>query len=124
MKPGYIAFTSFLILSVVFLLVGSVLALLAVFQAQQSLAREKGSTALGLAEGCAADALLSAFNDVNYAGGTKTLPEGTCTISVSKVGTNWLITSSGTVANRYIRRVRVNILRESTIIVLSWKEIE
>ncbi len=123
-KKGYIAFTTFLILSAVILLAGTTLALLSIFQAQQSLAREKGFSALYLAEGCAADALLSAFYDSNYAGGTKTPPEGNCTITVSKVGNNWVVTSTATVAGGYTRRVRVNILRQGSIQILFWKEVE
>lgn len=123
-KPGFIAFTTFLILSAVVLLAGATLALLSVFEAQQSLAREKGYQALYLAEGCMADALLSSFYDSNYAGGSETMPEGSCLITVSKVGSNWVLISAGTVAGGYTRRVRVNILRSGEIQVLSWKEIE
>ena len=123
-KKGYIAFTTFLILSAVILLAGTTLALLSIFQAQQSLAQEKGFGAFYLAEGCAADALLSSFYDNNYAGGSETVPEGSCTITVSKAGNNWVITSAGTVTGGYVRRVQVNIIRTGTIQVLSWKEIE
>uniref|UniRef100_A0A831YZT6 Type 4 fimbrial biogenesis protein PilX N-terminal domain-containing protein n=1 Tax=candidate division WWE3 bacterium TaxID=2053526 RepID=A0A831YZT6_UNCKA len=122
-KKGYIAFTTFLILSAVVLLAGTTLALLSIFQVQQSLAGEKGFSALYLAEGCATDALLSSFYDNNYAGGSETVPEGSCTITVSKVGDNWVITSTATVAGGYTRQVRVNILRSGRIQILSWKEI-
>lgn len=123
-RGAYIAFTSFLILSAVVLLAGSTLALLAVFEAQQSLAREKGYQALYLAEGCMADALLASFYDADYAGGSETFPEGNCSIAVSKVGSNWVLTATGTVSGGYTRRVRVNILRTGQIQVLSWKEVE
>jgi len=122
-KSGYIAFTTFLILSAVILMAGTTLALLSIFQAQQSLAREKGFSALYLAEGCADDALLLSFYSSSYAGGTTTPPEGSCTTTVSKVGNNWVITSTATITGGYTRRVRVNILRSGTIQVLSWKEI-
>jgi hypothetical protein len=121
---GYIAFSAFLILSALIVLVGTTLALLSVFEIQQSLAGRKGAEAFYLAEGCMADALLSAFYSEAYAGGTKTLPEGSCTITVSKVGNNWVLTSVGTVAGGYTRRVRVNILRSDSIQILSWKEVE
>lgn len=123
-REAYIAFTTFLILSAVVLLVGATLALLAVFEAQQSLAREKGDQALYLAEGCMADALLASFYDSGYSGGSETPPEGDCLITVSKVGNNWVLTSAGTVTGGYTRRVRVNILRSGSIQVLSWKEVE
>lgn len=120
-EPGYIAFTTFLIFSAVILLAGATLALMAVFEAQQSLAREKGYQALYLAEGCASDALLSAFHSSSYAGGTRTAPEGSCTTTVSKVGNNWVLTSAATVSG-YVRRVSVNILRSGSIQILSWKD--
>ncbi len=116
--------TAFLILGAVSLLIGSTLALLSFFELQQSLAFERRSKALYLAEGCAADALLSSFYDVGYAGGTRSFPEGTCTITVSKVGINWMITTAAEVSGGYVRRVRVNILRSGSVQVLSWKEIE
>ena len=121
---AYIALVSVLILSAIVLLVGATLALLAVSQAQQSLAMEKGASAHALAEGCVADALLSAFYDANYTGGTRSLPEGNCTINVSKMGDNWMVTSAGRVDGRYTKRIRVNILRSDSVQVLSWKEIE
>src|SRR3989338_11010269 len=123
-RGSYIAFITFLILGSVVLLVGTTLALLSVFEIQQSLAGRKGAEALYLAEGCAADALLSSFYDSNYAGGVETHPEGSCAITVSKAGNNWVITSAATVASGYTRRVRVNILRGSSIQVLSWKEVD
>ena len=123
-RRAYIALVSLLILSAIVLLVGATLALLAVSQAQQSLAEEKGSAAHALAEGCVADALLFAFYNDGYTGGTRSLPEGNCTINVSKMGDNWVLTSAGRVDGRYMKRIRVNILRTDSIQVLSWKEIE
>ncbi|GMR19183.1 MAG: hypothetical protein BMS9Abin34_313 [Patescibacteria group bacterium] len=124
LRKGYIAFTTFLILSAVIFLAGTTLALLSISQLQQSLAGEKGSAAHALAEGCVEDALLSTFKDENYSGGGRTLPEGICTTSVSKVGDNWVLTTTGTLEGSYTRRIRVNIVRGDYIQVLSWKEIE
>lgn len=124
MKRGYIAFTTLLILSTMVLLAGVTLSLLAISQVQQSLAREKGAAAHALAEGCLADALLSAFYEPNYTGGTENFPEGSCLITVSKAGNNWVLISQGKIDNRYTRRIRVNILRGTEIEILSWKEIE
>ena len=123
-RDSYIAFSAFLILSALVVLVGTTLALLSIFEIQQSLAGRKGAEAFYLAEGCIADALLSSFYSDSYAGGSKTLPEGDCAITVSKVGNNWVLTSVGTVTGGYTRRVRVNILRSSSVQVLSWKEVE
>jgi len=125
LRKSYIAFTTLLILSAVFLLVGVTMTIISIFQAQQSLSQEIGSRAYGLAEGCAADALLDSFYDDNYAGGTRTYPEGSCTVSVSKVGDNWVLDVESVLAAGYRKRVRVNILRETSgIQVLSWKQVE
>lgn len=123
-RGAYIAFTTLLILSAVVLLIGGTLALLAVFQAQQSLAQVKGEMTHSFAEGCMVDALLSSFKNDDYAGGTKTFPEGTCTTTVSKTGNNWVLVSAGTIPSGYTRRISVSILREngSSMTILSWKE--
>lgn len=121
---GYIAFTTLLVLSAIILLSGVTLALLSISQAQQSLAAEKGEEAHALAEGCMEDALLSSFFNENYSGGARTSPEGSCSTTVSKVGGNWVLTSTSTVDGRYKRRIRVNILRADTLQVLSWQEIQ
>jgi len=122
-KGSYIAFTTVLILSAVILVVGVSLTLLSIFQAQQSLAGERGSRALSLAEGCAQDALLSSFYNLDYAGGTRDFPEGSCMTTVSKIDNNWVITST-VVLSGYTKRVRVNILREGEVQILSWKEVK
>ena len=123
-KKGYIAFITLLVLSAIILLAGVTLALLSISQAQQSLAAEKGEAAYSLAEGCMEDALLSSFFDENYAGGTKSTPEGSCLISVSKVAENWVLISTATIDSSYKRRIRVNILRGTDLQVLSWQQIE
>jgi len=121
---GYIAFTTLLVLSAVLFLAGVTLALLSVFQAQQSLSQETGNQAYGLAEGCASDALLESFYNVDYTGGVRTYLEGTCTVSVSKAGSNWVLDVEAAVPAGYKKRVRVNILRETGIQILSWKQVE
>ena len=123
-RKSYIAFTTLLVLSAIIFLAGVTLTLLSVFQIQQSLSQETGFAAHALAEGCAEDALLSSFNNSDYAGGSKVFPEGTCTISVSKVGNNWVLDVQAAISSRYKKRIRVNILRAGSVQVLSWREIE
>ena len=122
---GYIAFTTLLIISAVVALVAVTLTLLAVFQVQQSLSQELGSSSFGLAEGCAEDALLASFTNDAYAGWVdKTYPEGSCTVTVQKTGANWLFNVSSTTAGIYHKNLRVNILRGDSIQILSWKQVE
>ena len=121
---GYIAFTTLLIISAVVALVAATLTLLAVFQVQQSLSQELGSGSFGLAEGCVEDALLASFANDAYAGGTRTYPEGSCTVGVTKAGANWVFDVSSTTAGLYHKNLRVSILRGGSIQILSWKQVE
>ncbi|MEX1061612.1 MAG: hypothetical protein WEC39_00640 [Patescibacteria group bacterium] len=121
---GYIAFTTLLIISAVVFLVATTLTLLAVFQVQQSLAQELGSGSYGLAEGCVEDALLASFGNEAYAGGTRSYPEGSCTVAVTKAGDNWVFNVSSTTATLYKKKLRVSILRSGSIQILSWKQVE
>ncbi len=122
-RKGYIAFVSFLVISAVIFVIGITLALLGVSEAQMGFAEEKGGYAYALAEGCAEDALLSIFYNGSYGGGTKTFPEGTCTISTSKTGGTWTVIAEAT-SSGHTRKIQVKMVREKDIKVTDWKEIE
>jgi len=122
-RDAYIALISFLIVSVVALTIGTTLALLGVSEAQMSLAEERGQGSLALAEGCAEDAILSSYYDINYNGGTENYPEGSCVVGVAKDGNNWTITTAATVSG-HTKKVEVKINRSDKITITSWKEIE
>lgn len=122
-RRAYIALVSFLIVSAVVLLIGITLAILGVSEAQMSLAEERGQGSLALAEGCAEDAILSSYYDINYSGGTENYPEGSCVVGVAKDGNNWTITTAATVSG-HTKKVKVKINRSGKITITSWKEIE
>ncbi|KKW05789.1 MAG: hypothetical protein UY40_C0008G0016 [candidate division CPR1 bacterium GW2011_GWC1_49_13] len=124
---GYIAFTTLLVISAVVFLVGVTLTLLAVFQVQQSLSHELGSSSYGLAEGCVEDALLASFSNDTYNGVVdKIYPEGICTVLVVKqVPANiWTFDVTSTTATLYYKNLQVSILRGGSIQILSWKQVE
>lgn len=123
-KPNaYIALVSFLIVSAVVLVIGIALALLGVSEAQMGLSEKRGYYALGLAEGCAEDALLSAYYDGSYSGGTRSYPEGSCTVVVTKDGNDWTMIAT-TIASGHTKKIEVKINRGNEIVVTSWKEVE
>lgn len=122
-RGSYIALVSFLVISAVVLVIGITLALLGVSEAQMGLSEKRGHYALGLAEGCAEDALLSAYYDGSYSGGTKSYPEGSCAVMVTKVGNDWTMVAAATVSG-HTKKVEVKINRGNEIVVTSWKEIE
>ena len=123
-QGGYIAFTMVLVITGVIFLVAVTLTLLSVFQIQQSLSQELGASSYSLVEGCAEDALLESFENDAYAGGSRSYPEGSCNVSVSKAGNNWVLDVAATTATLYDKHLRVSILRGGTIQVLSWKQVE
>lgn len=122
-RDAYIALVSFLIVSAVVLLIGITLAILGVSEAQMGLSEKRGHYALALAEGCAEDALLSAYYDGSYAGGAESYPEGSCTVGVVKDGDNWTITTTAATSG-HTKRIEVTIDRGDEISIISWKEIE
>jgi hypothetical protein len=122
-RDGYIALISFLVVSAVALAIGIGLGILGVSEAQMGLAEKRGYSSLALTEGCAADALLSAYRDGDYSGGSLSSPEGSCTIAVVKTGDDWTMTIAGTVAG-HTKKVVVKINRGNEIVVTGWKELE
>lgn len=121
-RKGYIAFVSFLVVSAVVLVIGVTLALLGVSEAQMGLSEKRGHYALALAEGCAQDTLLTIYYDGGYGGGTKSYPEGSCTISVSKDDSSWTITTAATFSG-HTKKIQVRMLRGKDIRITSWKEV-
>ena len=117
------ALTAFLIISAVVFVIGITLAILGISEAQMALAGERGYYALALAEGCAEDALLLSYYDGGYAGGSRTYPEGSCTVVVVKDGDDWTITTAASVSG-HTKKIEVKINRETELTITSWKEIE
>ncbi len=120
---GYIALSTVLIISVVVIALSTTVSLLSIGEAQSSFAQLKGEDTLDFVEGCAEDALLKARVNAAYTGGTITRPEGTCSVSISKAGSQWTIDVT-TTATAYIRTIRVVCNRTGTgLTLISWKEI-
>lgn len=120
---GFIALSTVLIISAVALSVAISVSLLSLSEAQSSFTLMKGEDALQFVEGCAEDALLKAQADASYNGGSISRPEGTCTISITKLGNTWTMTAT-TTNQQYKRTIEAVFQRLPTGITLtSWREI-
>lgn len=121
-ERGYVAISILLILTAVLLGIMVTVAQLGIGEGQVSLALSKGEDALNFVEGCMEDALLKIRVNASYAGGTITRPEGTCSITVSSVGSTYTVTATTTAAS-YKRTVQAVAIRGTTMSLTSWKEL-
>ena len=122
MQRGYLAISSILIISAVVLAITVSVSYLAIGEGQSALALYKGENTLSFIEGCMEDALIKLRADGSYSGESITRPEGTCTITISSVGTTYTITATTTDIS-YIRTVQAVVNRDYSITMTSWKEI-
>ncbi len=120
-EGGYVAISIILILTAVVLGIIVTVAQLGIGEGQVSLALSKGEDTLHFVEGCMEDALLKIRSNVSYAGGTITRPEGTCSITVSTVGSTYTVTAT-TTATPYKRTVQAVAIRGTTMSLTRWKE--
>lgn len=120
---GFVAISAVLVIASVVLVIGITVSMLAIGEGQAGLALYKGESALDITESCMEEALWQSRQSSSYTGGTISFTEGSCTVTVSKVGNVWTITSTGT-ATDYRRSVQVVMTRGTSAITLtSWKEI-
>lgn len=123
-EKGVVALSIVLVLAAVLAAVSITVALLSVGEGQSGLALTNGESTLAFVEGCTEDALLKARASASYTGGNITRPEGTCSVSVSKVGSVWTLTV-GTTATSYIRTVVAKVTQSGYGVVINadgWKE--
>jgi uncharacterized protein (UPF0333 family) len=121
-SQGFTAITSVLIISAVVLVVSISVSLLAIGEGQSGYSTYRGEDAYFLAEGCMEDALLKSKQNASYTGGTLTRPEGSCTVSIAKVGSVWTITTSS--SGTYTKNIQAVVQRNGSNLTLSsWKEL-
>lgn len=121
-QSGYIAITSVIIICAVALIILSAVSLLGIGETQSGFASVRGNTSFYLAEGCMEHALLQARNNNGYTGGTLTMPEGVCTITVSKSGTAWTITALVPYQG-HTQTVQTDIERTGTVTIQNWRQL-
>lgn len=119
---GFIALSTVLVVGVVSIAIASSIALLSIGQGQSGFALTNGESTWSFIDGCAENALLKIWASPSYSGGNITIPEGTCTVSISHVGTIYTLSVSTTATN-YKRTVQITLVRNATITITSWNEI-
>lgn len=124
-ERGAAALTVFLIVLAVSIIVVSTTALIGVDNLTIGFSQQTSSELVLSAESCAEEALLRLSRENTYAGGTVTIGDGQCDITVA--GTpcgNCTIDVEATEKN-FTRRIQVTAsVVDSTIDILTWKEIE
>lgn len=121
-ESGYVAISILLILTAVILGIIVTVAQLGIGEGQVSLALSKGEDTLHFVEGCMEDTLLKIRSNASYAGGTIAHPEGTCSITVSQVGSTYTVTATTTTTS-YKRTVQAVATRGTALSLTSWKEL-
>lgn len=123
MKHGFAAIAGVLVMVAVLGSLIFVSMFLSIGESQMGLDLLRAERTLALAEGCAESALLSAKVDETYDEGTIALPEGECSVSVERNGTEWAIEISAT-HDGFLKKVEIVFDRQLAGITLSrWQEI-
>lgn len=117
-KGGFAALSSILILSAIAVVISLSVTIISIGTSQNSLAMNKSLQARYLAESCAEDVLFRIRADANYTTTSITLPTGVCTVTVSKAGSNYTITSTS--QGQYSRTVSVSATRASQLTITAW----
>ena len=121
-SSGYIAITSILVIAAIVLIIGTTTALVSISEAQISLSGIKNDQTLDLVEACTEEALLY-INENNSLPTTLTLPQGTCTMTVTQpITATWIVTITAS-HDTYTKTVRITLTRSSTIAITRWEEL-
>jgi hypothetical protein len=126
-QRGYIAFASLLVIAAVTLAVAVSTALLGLREAVTAFAFARGEETLKVAESCIEEALLRLRRSAKYTGGTLSVGEGSCTVTVSGSPSGVLLTSVGTIPGppAFTKRILVSAkVVGNAVNILSWAEVE
>ena len=111
-----------LIIGSVSLFVSLGVAIRGITELDMGLAEHQSMEALAIADGCIQESLLRLSRDSGYTGGTYTIADGSCTISVSGAGSERIIDVSATV-NRWTRRLQANVSLAGGVELLYWEQV-
>ena len=126
-QAGFIALASMLVISAVTLAIATSVALLGVGEANTALGFKKGQEVLKNAEGCGEEALLRLRDNASYSGGSLSVGNGSCTISISGTGSDKTIDVEAAIAGppEYVRKIQLVVKRTgNSINIISWQEVE
>lgn len=125
-QQGFIAFTSLLVISAIVFAIAISVPILGVTEANNSLGFARSQAALKIAEGCNEEALIRLRDTVTYTGGTLSLGQGSCTISVSGTGSDRTINIQAELNTQpnFVRRTQTVVKRTgNSINIISWNEV-
>ncbi len=123
-QKGAAALIMVVVLGVAALLMAVGAARLGMGEIQSGYTAQKAAETLYLADGCIEDSLERVRKNPSYGGGTVTLENGTCTVTVATSGNTYTITVLATV-DVYNKRVQAVASVNGTVITVnSWNEIQ
>lgn len=99
------------------------LALRGMHELDMGFAASQSLETLALAEGCREETLLTLLRDAHYTGGTLSLSDGTCVITVTGEGAERTIAITATI-DRWTRRLLARIaVSGPRLRLLEWREV-
>ena len=120
-QNGYVAITSMLVVTAVVIVVGYIVTLSAIGNAQMALGGTQADGAKALAETCVEEVLLK----INMTAAVPTIvttPLGDCAVTTdAQSGNNYTVSVTATRNNR-TKKITVTISRTTTVAVTSWLE--
>ncbi|MBI4713857.1 hypothetical protein HY771_01595 [Candidatus Uhrbacteria bacterium] len=124
-ERGAVALIVMVIFMAVLVLVVSRVALTGLDELAANQSAQIGTTTILSAESCAEEALLRLSRDNSYAGGSLTVGEVACTISVSGTPCGSCTVDVTASASNYTRRIQADVsVTGPAVNVVNWKEIE
>ncbi len=105
------------------ILIVSTTALIGVDDLEIGFSQEAGSHALLAAESCTEEVLLRLTRDSSYSGGTLTVGESSCTITVTGAPCGSCTIDVASTRDNFTRNIQVGVtLTGSTVDITSWQE--
>ncbi len=122
---GFITLIAILIAGAIAVTIATFLLLLGLDASRTSAVLEESGGARALADACAEEALqILNENNFGFSGsGALAIAPGNCTYLISKMGTQTLVESTGTILT-ITRHVRINLTKaKNQRVVVSWQEV-
>mgnify|MGYP007123701188 CR=1 FL=1 len=85
---------------------------------------QQGAETLAIADGCMEESLERLRNDASYAGGSLSLGDGSCIITVSTSGNNSTTTVTANIDSKYFKKIRTTAdINNGIVSIDSWEEL-
>ena len=125
---GFAALLTIVIIGAAALLMARNASLLGLGELDLGYTSQKGEEAFSVADGCMEEALRRLRINTTYPGGTLSVSNGSCTITVAGIDPNRTVTVTGTVAGTnttYNKKIEVTLTISSgnVLTILTWQEL-